>query len=93
MGRGGQAPVMIEAIENQSPDAVIVDELLSREECQAARTIVGRGAAVVASIHGDSLAQILHDPERSIVLGSMASVTLSAKEAEARPDRLRQVRR
>ena len=40
---------MLEAVENQSPDVVIVDELSTREECQAARTIMGRGVAVIAS--------------------------------------------
>ena len=32
---------MIEAVENQSPDFVIVDEISTKEECQAARTITG----------------------------------------------------
>jgi len=91
--RGGQAAVMIEAIENQSPDVVVVDELSTREECQAARTIVGRGAAVVASVHGESLAQVVRDPERNIITGSITSVTLSAGEAKERADKLRQVER
>lgn len=86
-----QHRVMLEAVENQSPDVVIVDELSTKEECAAARTITGRGVAVVASVHGDSLAQIASDPERSLLVGGIGSVTLSAREAEARADGLRQV--
>ena len=111
-----QAKVMIEAVENQSPDVIIVDELSNKEECHAARTITGRGVAIVATarsapisrtsspsppaiaslpisqVHGDGLATVLSDHERALLLGGVASVTLSAREAEARPDKLRQVR-
>ena len=88
-----QHRVMLEAVENQSPDIVIVDELSTKEECQAARTITGRGVAVVASVHGESLSQLIDDPERSLLVGGVTSVTLGAKEAEARADGLRQVSR
>ena len=116
---------MIEAVENQSPDVIIVDErsnvhpvhvytrasltctarawhvctqviivdeLSNKEQCNAARTITGRGVAVVATVHGDGLASLLHDHDRSLLVGGVNSVTLSAREAEARPDKLRQVR-
>jgi len=88
-----QHRVMIEAVENQSPDIVIVDELSTKEDCQAARTIVGRGVSVIATVHGESIAQVISDPERSLLVGGVASVTLSAKEAAARADGMRQVSR
>ena len=88
-----QHRVMIEAVENQSPDIVIVDELSTKEDAQAARTIVGRGVSVIATVHGESIAQVISDPERSLLVGGVASVTLSAKEAAARADGLRQVSR
>ena len=84
---------MIEAVENQSPDIIVVDELSNRDECNAARTITGRGVAIVATVHGDGLASLLGDHDRSLLVGGVASVTLSAREAEARPDKLRQVSR
>ena len=86
-----QDRVMIEAVENQSPDIVIVDELTNREQCNAARTITGRGVAVIATVHGDGLASLMNDHDRSLLIGGVASVTLSAREAEARADKLRQV--
>ena len=88
-----QDRVMIEAVENQSPDLVIVDELTNKEQCNAARTITGRGVAVIATVHGDGLASLLNDPDRSLLLGGIGSVTLSAGEAAARPDKARQVQK
>ena len=88
-----QDKVMIEAVENQSPDIIVVDELSNREQCNAARTIAGRGVAIIATVHGDGLASLLTDHDRSLLIGGVASVTLSAREAEARSDKLRQVSR
>ena len=88
-----QHRVMIEAVENQSPDIVIVDELSTKEDCQAARTIVGRGVSVIATVHGESIAQVISDPERALLVGGVTSVTLSANEAAARKDKMRQVSR
>jgi stage III sporulation protein SpoIIIAA len=86
-----QDKVMIEAVENQSPEIVIVDEISNKEQCQAARTIVGRGVSLVATVHGATLANLINDPDRSVLVGGITSVTLSAREAEARADKLRQV--
>eukprot|EP00947_MAST-08B_sp_MAST-8B-sp1_P000996 g996.t1 len=88
-----QHEVMLEAVENQSPDVVVVDELSTREEAAAARTISGRGVAVIATVHGESLTQIVHCPERSMLVGGVTSVTLSGREATGRADRRRQVQK
>ena len=68
---------MLEAVENQSPDFIVVDEISTKEEAAAARTISGRGVAVIATVHGETLAQIVGCPERSLLVGGVASVTLS----------------
>ena len=44
-------------------------------------------------VHGESLAQIASDPERSVLIGGVTSVTLSAGEAAKRADKERQVSR
>ena len=79
-----QHEVMIEAVENHSPQLVVVDELSSRRECDAARTIIGRGCALIATVHGNTLLQLMNDPERNLLLGGVASVTLSDREARER---------
>ena len=82
---------MVEAVENMSPEIVLVDEISNRLEAHAARTITGRGVAIVASVHGRSLAEIINDPERAVLCGGITGVTLSAREASARRDKRRQV--
>ena len=68
---------MIEAVENQSPDIIVVDELSNRDECNAARTITGRGVAIVATVHGDGLASLLGDHDRSLLVGGVVTLTLT----------------
>ena len=59
---------MVEAVENMSPEIVLVDEISNKPEAQAARTITGRGVSIVASVHGRSLAEVLNDPEPVVIL-------------------------
>jgi stage III sporulation protein SpoIIIAA len=68
---------MIEAVENQSPDVVIVDEISSRRQAEASRTIAQRGVRLVATLHGDGLASIITDPERTPLRLGRNSATLA----------------
>ena len=56
--RGLQADVLREAVENQSPDVVICDEISTKEEVEAARTMAQRGVQIIASVHGSTLAEL-----------------------------------
>ena len=47
---------MVAAVENASPQFVLVDEISNGEQSRAARTIAGRGVRLVASVHGTSIA-------------------------------------
>ena len=49
---------MLEAVENQSPDVVIVDEISAAAEVEAARTVSQRGVRLVATIHGQTLGEV-----------------------------------
>lgn len=72
------------AVENLSPDVVIVDELSTESECESAKTISQRGVQLVATVHGRSMVELINDKERSTLLGGVTSVTLSKVEVEAR---------
>merc|ERR1719336_3178527 len=50
--RGMQSEIMLEAVENQFPDVIIVDELSTKDEVMAARTIAQRGVRLIATVHG-----------------------------------------
>ena len=89
--RNFQYEIMIEAVENQSPDVVIVDEISNSEEVRAARTIAQRGIMLIATVHGNTIPELISDGERSSLIGGCKSITLSGREAERRPDKSKQV--
>jgi hypothetical protein len=89
--RGLQADVLREAVENQSPDVVICDEISTKDEVDAARTMGQRGVRIIASVHGSTLAELANDSERCNLVGGQTSVTLTDAAAAARSDRLKTV--
>eukprot|EP00534_Pseudo-nitzschia_fraudulenta_P004469 CAMPEP_0201133968 /NCGR_PEP_ID=MMETSP0850-20130426/50262_1 /ASSEMBLY_ACC=CAM_ASM_000622 /TAXON_ID=183588 /ORGANISM="Pseudo-nitzschia fraudulenta, Strain WWA7" /LENGTH=450 /DNA_ID=CAMNT_0047404737 /DNA_START=40 /DNA_END=1392 /DNA_ORIENTATION=+ len=86
-----QAHIMREAVENQTPDCIIVDEISSRDEVDAAKTIAQRGVQLIATVHGTTLPEVLHCRERGDLLGGCSTVTLSGREADRRHDKRKQV--
>ena len=86
-----QHEIMLEAVENQSPDVVIVDEISNEKEVKAAQTIAQRGVMLIATVHGSTIAELIQDRERSALVGGCSTVTLSGREAERRSDKKKQV--
>jgi stage III sporulation protein SpoIIIAA len=72
-----QGEAMIEAVENHTPETIIVDELSDRDQALAARSIAMRGVRLVATVHGDSLDRLMKNPPIKQLLGVFATVTLS----------------
>ncbi|HMN28039.1 MAG TPA: R3H domain-containing nucleic acid-binding protein [Caldilineaceae bacterium] len=79
-----QHEVMIEAVENHMPQAIIIDEIGRELEAIAARTIAERGVQLVGTAHGNSLDNLLMNPTLSDLVGGIESVTLSDEEARRR---------
>lgn len=79
-----QHAVMIEAVENHMPEAIIIDEIGTEAEAFAARTIAERGVQLVATAHGNSLENLLMNPTLSDLVGGIQAVTLSDEEAKRR---------
>eukprot|EP00567_Pseudictyota_dubia_P014367 CAMPEP_0197444422 /NCGR_PEP_ID=MMETSP1175-20131217/9910_1 /TAXON_ID=1003142 /ORGANISM="Triceratium dubium, Strain CCMP147" /LENGTH=503 /DNA_ID=CAMNT_0042975203 /DNA_START=281 /DNA_END=1792 /DNA_ORIENTATION=+ len=88
-----QHNIMREAVENQTPDVIIVDEISTPQEVEAARTISQRGVQLIATVHGRTLPELIMCKERGNLVGGMASVTLSGIEAERRFDKRKQVQK
>jgi len=88
-----QHSIMREAVENQSPDVIIVDEISTPQEVEAARTIAQRGVQLIATVHGRTLPELIMCKERGNLVGGIASVTLSGQEAERRFDKRKQVQK
>jgi len=81
--RDKQYQVLLEAVQNQSAQVVIVDEIGSKEEVHTAQTISQRGVALVATAHGRNLHDLMHNPDLRPLLGSTQQVILSAGERAA----------
>ncbi|HEX8703065.1 MAG TPA: R3H domain-containing nucleic acid-binding protein [Myxococcaceae bacterium] len=79
-----QHDVMIEAVENHMPEAIIVDEIGTSAEAAAARTIAERGVQLVATAHGNMLENLVLNPTLSDLVGGVHTVTLSDEEARRR---------
>jgi len=79
-----QKDIMIEAVENHTPEVIVVDEIGTEAEAQAARTIAERGVMLIATAHGNMLENLIKNPTLSDLVGSIQSVTLGDDEAKRR---------
>ena len=79
-----QHQVMIEAVENHMPEVIVIDEIGTEREARAARTIAERGVQLVATAHGNELANLIKNPTLCDLVGGIQSVTLGDEEARRR---------
>ena len=79
-----QHAVMIEAVENHMPEVIVIDEIGTEQEAQAARTIAERGVQLVATAHGNTLENLMLNPTLSDLIGGIQTVTLGDEEARRR---------
>ncbi len=79
-----QHAVMIEAVENHMPEVIIIDEIGTEEDANAARTIAERGVQLVATAHGNTLENLIMNPTLSDLVGGVHTVTLGDVEARRR---------
>src|SRR5690242_4687082 len=79
-----QHAVMIEAVENHMPEVIVIDEIGTELEAQAARTIAERGVQLIGTAHGNSLDNLMQNPTLSDLIGGIQTVTLGDEEARRR---------
>jgi stage III sporulation protein SpoIIIAA len=76
--------VMIEAVENHMPEIIIIDEIGTELEANAARTIAERGVQLVGTAHGNALENLIKNPTITDLIGGIQYVTLGDEEAKRR---------
>ncbi|MBL7126400.1 MAG: AAA family ATPase [Dehalococcoidales bacterium] len=79
-----QHAAMIEAVENHMPEVIVIDEIGTELEAQAARTIAERGVQLVGTAHGNTLENLMLNPTLADLIGGIQSVTLGDEEARRR---------
>lgn len=71
-----QHEVMQEAVENHTPEVLVVDEIGNFAEAQACRTFAQRGVQLIATAHGKTLQDLIENPELKDLIGGIKLVTL-----------------
>ena len=79
-----QHKVMIEAVENHTPQIIIIDEISTELEVVATRMITEKGVQLVGTTHGNCLENLIKNPSLSDLIGGIQYVTLSDEEAKRR---------
>ncbi len=79
-----QHTVMIQAVENHTPQVIVIDEIGTKEEADAARTIAERGVSLIGTAHGVCLENLIKNPTLSDLIGGIQTVTLGDEEAKKR---------
>jgi hypothetical protein len=79
-----QHQVMIEAVENHTPEVIVIDEIGTELEAMAARTIAERGVQLIGTAHGNELSNLIKNPTLNNLVGGIQSVTLGDDEARRR---------
>lgn len=62
---------MIEAVENDMPETIIIDEIGTELEALAASTIAQRGVQLVGTAHGMTIDNIMKNPSLQILVGGI----------------------
>jgi hypothetical protein len=66
------------------PQVIVIDEIGTELEAQAARTIAERGVQLIGTAHGNNLDNLMLNPTLSDLIGGIQSVTLGDEEARRR---------
>lgn len=77
-----QSDIMLECVQNHTPQIMVLDEIGRAKEVGAARTCKGRGVRLVASAHGSLRGLVKNHMLRALV-GGVTSVTIGDKEARS----------
>ena len=80
-----QHRVMIEAIQNHTPQILVIDEIGRPEEVNAAQTSSERGVRLIASAHG-SFASIIGNNSLNKLIGGIENTILGDTEARVKND-------
>eukprot|EP00908_Phaeocystis_cordata_P000460 Transcript_10487.p1 GENE.Transcript_10487~~Transcript_10487.p1 ORF type:complete len:831 (-),score=192.75 Transcript_10487:133-2262(-) len=70
-----QSNVMVEGVQNHTPEVMVIDEIGRPAEVEAARTVKQRGVRMIASAHGD-LRKLLKNKQLRGLIGGVEAVTM-----------------
>ena len=60
---------------------MVVDEIASRQEAEALQGVGHRGPIMVGTAHGNTIHDLLKNPELSLLMGGLSDVTIGDRAA------------
>ncbi len=72
--RADQYRLLLEAVQNHSPELIVIDEISTREDAAAVASIAERGVQLVATAHGRTLQNLVKNTELSLLVGGVHTV-------------------
>ncbi|KPI90169.1 putative YCF45 [Leptomonas seymouri] len=82
--REDQSRVMTEVIQNHTPECLIVDEIATEADAEAAWSIAQRGVRLIGTCHGETLEGLLQNRALNLLVGGAAQAFLSNEERRLR---------
>lgn len=72
--RADQYRLLLEAVQNHTPELIVIDEISTQEDAAAVASIAERGVQVVATAHGRTLSNLIKNTELSLLVGGVHTV-------------------
>ena len=80
--RADQYRLLLEAVQNHSPELIVIDEISTQEDAAAVASIAERGVQLVATAHGRTLRSLVKNVELSLLVGGVHPVFFGAPRPE-----------
>ncbi|KAF5839377.1 hypothetical protein DUNSADRAFT_949 [Dunaliella salina] len=80
--RSLQHEVLVEAVQNHTPDVLVVDKIGTVKDVEAAKTISHHGVRLIGTAHSHDIHSLMKNPELLPLLGGIESVALGDEEAK-----------
>jgi hypothetical protein len=73
--RSDQYHLLLEAVQNHTPEVVVIDEIGTNADAEAAASIAERGVQLIATAHGHKLLNLVRNAELNLLIGGVYTIT------------------
>jgi hypothetical protein len=73
--RADQYRLLLEAVQNHTPEVVVIDEIGTNADAEAAASIAERGVQLIATAHGHRLLNLVRNTELNRLIGGVHTIT------------------
>lgn len=73
--RADQYRLLLEAVQNHTPEVVVIDEIGTKQEAESVASIAERGVQLIATAHGRTLLNLVRNTELNLLIGGVHTIT------------------